>query len=92
MTRFGNSVQSQRIEVRAQESEVAGGMLCHDGTEQPPTADRQSTVTRPSAAWTRGVVSMSEKLHHQVMATTYPVYGSGRGDSTATRLDVAGLV
>ena len=85
MTRLSDSVRSQRIEVRAQESEVAGGMLCHDGTKQPPTADRQSTVTR-------GVVSMSEKLHNHVMATVYPEYGSRRGDGTATRLDVAGVV
>ena len=92
MTWFSDSVQSQRIEVRAQESEVAGGMLCHDGSKHPPTADRQSTVTRPSAAWMRGVVSVSEKLHHHVMATVYSEYGSGHGDGTATRLDVAGVV
>ena len=71
---------------------MAGGVLCHDGTEQPPTADRQSTVTRPSAAWTRGVVSVSEKLHHHIMATVYSEYGSERGDGTTTRLDVVGVV
>ena len=71
---------------------MAGGVLCHDGTVHPPTPDCQNMVNRPSAAWTRGVVSVSEKLHHQVMATVYPEYESGRADGTATRLDVAEVV
>ena len=71
---------------------MAGGVLCHDGTEQTPTADCQNTVTRPSTAWTRGVVSLSEKLHHHIMATVYPVYDPDVQDGTATRLDVAEVV
>ena len=71
---------------------MAGGMLCHDGTEQTPTADYQNTVTRPSAAWTRGVVSLSENLNHHIMATVYLVYEPDVQDGTVTRLDIAEVV
>ena len=67
-------------------------MLCHDGTRQTPTADCQDTVSRPSTVWTRGVVSLSEKLHHHNMATVYPVYNSDVRGGTETRLDIAKVV
>ena len=71
---------------------MAGGVLCHNGTEQTPTTECQGTVSRPSAVWTRGVESLSEKLHHHSVAIVYPVYDSDVHDGTATRLNVAEVV